>query len=43
MSDSEWYAAMERAEREQFKDHYEPSPEVKKLTSSESTRTISPC
>jgi len=42
MSDSEWYAAMEKAEREQFKDHYEPSPEVKKLTSSESTRIASP-
>lgn len=42
MSDSEWYTAMEKAEREQFKDHYVPSPEVKKLTSSESTRIASP-
>jgi len=34
MTDQEWYSAMEKAEKEQFKDEYIPSPEVLKLTSS---------
>lgn len=33
MTDSEWYEAMEQAEKTQFKDDYTPSPEVQKLTS----------
>lgn len=33
LTDSEWYAAMERAEKEQFKDEYTPSPEVQRLAS----------
>jgi hypothetical protein len=32
MTDSEWYEAMEKAEKEQFKDTYTPSPEVQKLS-----------
>lgn len=40
MTDSEWYSAMEKAEKEQFSDDYTPSPEVLKLTSS--TRTFLP-
>lgn len=36
MTDDEWYKAMEKAEREQFKDEYSPSPEVQRL---HSTRT----
>lgn len=32
MTDSEWYEAMEQAEKTQFKDEYSPSPEVQKLT-----------
>jgi len=31
MTDSEWYSAMEKAEKKQFKDDYTPSPEVIKL------------
>lgn len=31
MTDDEWYKAMEKAEKEQFKDDYTPSPEVQKL------------
>jgi len=31
MTDSEWYSAMEKAEKTQFKDDYTPSPEVIKL------------
>lgn len=34
MTDSEWYSAMENAEKEQFKYDYSPSPEVTKLHSS---------
>jgi len=34
MTDEEWYSAMEKAEKEQFKDEYTPSPEVLRLTSS---------
>lgn len=33
MTDSEWYSAMEKAEKEQFNEDYTPSPEVLKLTS----------
>jgi ATP-dependent DNA helicase len=40
MTDSEWYAAMERAEKEQFKEGYSPSPEVQKLTASRSIPPI---
>lgn len=36
MTDDEWYEAMAKAEKEQFKDYYIPSPEVQKL----STRTF---
>jgi hypothetical protein len=36
MTDSEWYEAMERAEKEQFKDDYVPSPEVERLTTRDS-------
>ena len=38
MTDSEWYEAMQKAERNQFKDNYTPSPEVLKLN----TTRISP-
>jgi hypothetical protein len=31
MTDSEWYSAMEKAEKTQFNDDYTPSPEVIKL------------
>jgi len=34
MTDREWYSAMEKAEKEQFKDDYTPSPEVLRLTAS---------
>ena len=41
MTDSEWYEAMEQAEKEQFKDTYTPSPEVLKLsTTSKRPRLI---
>jgi hypothetical protein len=33
MTDAQWFEAMEKAEKEQFKDDYTPSPEVQKLTS----------
>ena len=36
MTDDEWYKAMQKAEKEQFKYDYNPSPEVLKL---HSTRT----
>jgi ATP-dependent DNA helicase len=32
MTDHEWFAAMEKAEKEQFKDDYTPFPEVPKLS-----------
>ncbi len=32
MTDYEWFTAMEKAEKEQFKDDYTPSPEVAKLS-----------
>jgi hypothetical protein len=38
LTDYEWFTAMEKAEKEQFKDEYTPSLEVAKL----STR-IPPC
>ena len=31
MTDDEWYKAMAKAEKEQFKEDYTPSPEVQKL------------
>src|SRR5437764_12481834 len=37
MTDSEWYSAMEKAEKKQFNDDYTPSPEVLKLTSTRTT------
>ena len=37
MTDSEWYEAMARAEKEQFKDDYTPSPEVLKLAGTSAT------
>jgi ATP-dependent DNA helicase len=40
MTDSEWYRAMERAEKEQFNADYSPSPEVLKLTSSKRTSSM---
>jgi ATP-dependent DNA helicase len=41
MTDSEWYEAMEKAEKEQFNDDYVPSPEVQKLTSQRKTNSES--
>lgn len=32
MTDSEWFEAMEKAEKEQFKEEYVPSPEVKHVS-----------
>ena len=32
MTDDEWFTAMEKAKKEQFKDDYTPSPEVAKLS-----------
>ena len=32
MTDHEWFVAMEKAEKEQFKDEYTPSHEVAKLS-----------
>ena len=32
MTDNEWFTAMEKAEKEQFKDDYTPSSEVTKLS-----------
>jgi ATP-dependent DNA helicase len=34
ITDAEWYLAMEKAEKDQFKDDYTPSPEVLRLASS---------
>jgi ATP-dependent DNA helicase len=38
MTDHEWFTAMEKAEKEQFKDEYTPFPEVAKI----STRILPP-
>jgi hypothetical protein len=32
MTDTEWFEAMEKAEKEQFKEEWTPSPEIKHLS-----------